>query len=134
MTDDRGALIRYRLERAVEALDEATVLLDAKHANACVSRLYYACFYAVTALLLSEGSGSSKHSGVRALFDREWVKSGRVPRELGRFYRRLFESRQESDYADLISYDEQAVRPWLEEAGSFVEAITARIIDQEKPL
>ena len=70
MTPERRALLQYRLARARETLDEARLLLDGGHANACVNRLYYACFYAVSALLLTEGQTSAKHRGVRALFDR----------------------------------------------------------------
>jgi uncharacterized protein (UPF0332 family) len=50
---DRQMLITYRLERARETLEEARVLLEKGHANAGVNRLYYACFYAVSALLLT---------------------------------------------------------------------------------
>ena len=50
MTPERRALIVYRLERARQALVEAEALLKIGHANACVNRLYYANFYAVSAL------------------------------------------------------------------------------------
>ena len=68
--EEREALIRYRLERARETLAEAATLAHASHWNGCVNRLYYACFYAVTALLLRKGLGSSKHSGTLGLFNR----------------------------------------------------------------
>jgi hypothetical protein len=52
MTSEKQALVTYRLERARQSLEEAMLLLEAGHANAYVNRLYYACFYAVSALLL----------------------------------------------------------------------------------
>lgn len=119
------------MARAREATDEARILLGADHLNACVNRLYYACFYAVNALLLTEGLSSSKHSGVRAIFDREWIKGGRISLELGRFYRRLFESRQQADYADFVSFDPSTVVAWLGEATDFVETI-ASVIDEPR--
>lgn len=45
-------LIQYRLSRAKETLDEVRDLDKLGHWNAAISRLYYACFYAVSALLL----------------------------------------------------------------------------------
>ena len=102
MTPEEQELVRYRLGRAHETLDEATLLRDEGHLNAYVNRLYYACFYAVSALLLVEGKSSSKHSGVRALFNKEWVKTGRVSSQYGRFYRRLYDSRQQGDYGDFV--------------------------------
>ena len=122
--------IRYRLERSREGLAEARVLLDAGHLHTAVSRLYYACFYAVSALLLTEGRRVSKHSGVRSLFDRLWVKTGRVPVERARFYRRLFDHRQEADYADLASFERETVQGWLEEADAFVREI-ARLVESQ---
>ena len=104
--------IRYRLERAREGLAEARVLLDAGHLHTAVSRLYYACFYAVSALLLTEGRRVSKHSGVRSL------------------YRRLFDHRQEADYADLASFERETVQGWLEEADAFVREI-ARLVESQ---
>ncbi len=47
----RQTIIKYRLERAGETLDEATSLKESKHYHGAVNRLYYSCFYAVTALL-----------------------------------------------------------------------------------
>ena len=69
-------LIRYRLSRAEETLEEARLLAENKNGNAAVNRLYYACFYAVLALLIRDGRYSSKHSGVRALFNIHFVKNG----------------------------------------------------------
>lgn len=127
MTPEERAYLRYRLRRAREALEEANLLLDAGHFATAVNRIYYACFYAVSALLLSEGQTSTKHSGVRALFDRHWVKSGRISKELGRFYRDVFDRRQESDYADLVSYNPREVADWLGQARTFVGEISKQV-------
>lgn len=103
MTSEEKALIDYRMERADEALAEAELLLEHGHARTAVNRLYYACFYAVSALLLTEGHSAPKHSRVRALFDQHWIKAGRLPRDAGKLFRKLFEERQRSDYSDLTS-------------------------------
>lgn len=117
------ALIAYRIARAAESLDEARLLLDAGHLNTAVNRLYYACFYAASALLMSKGHGSTKHSGIRSLFDAHWVKTGKVPVAQGRFYRCLFNNRQKSDYADLVEFAEAEVRAWLAQAEEFVTLV-----------
>lgn len=129
MTPEQTTLIRYRMDRARESLEEARLLLDAGRLNGSVNRLYYACFYAVSALLLTQGQSSSKHSGIRALFDREWINTDKVPREVGRLYRKLFNSRQQGDYSDLVQFQETEVRAWLAQATQLVELLARQVED-----
>lgn len=123
MSQEIGKLVRYRLDRANEAVREAELLLTASHVNTCVNRLYYACFYAVSAYLLAQGYISSKHAGLRALLHQKMVKPGLVSIAHGHLYDRLYDSRQRSDYADLVSFDANDVSIWLEEVRGFVEDI-----------
>jgi uncharacterized protein (UPF0332 family) len=67
MTKEERALIEYRMERARETLDEAKIMFDAGRINAFVNRLYYACFYAVSALLLTRDFSTSKHGYLRSV-------------------------------------------------------------------
>lgn len=98
--------------------------------SACVNRLYYACFYAVSALLLNRGLSSSKHTGVRSLFNLHFVKTEEVSRELGAIFNDLFENRQKSDYMDFVQFDEDQVLPWIAEAELFVETIGALAVKE----
>jgi uncharacterized protein (UPF0332 family) len=127
MKPEVAELIRYRLARARESLAEAELLLPNDHVRTAVNRLYYACFYAVSALLLTEGYSSPKHSGVRALFDQHWIVPGRLTKDMGRFYRRLFDARQKGDYADLVTFDRAEVSFWIAEAGKFVEQVARQV-------
>ncbi len=98
MTAPIRDLIVYRLRRARESLEDAHLLADAGRWNPCVNRLYYACFYAVSALLVQEGMSSSRHSGIRSLFNRHFVKTGKISADTARIFNDLFERRQEGDY------------------------------------
>ncbi len=121
--EEREALIQYRLQRARETYQEALFMQRENHWNACANRLYYACFYAVNALFVKAGYASSKHTGVRALFNQHFVKSGKVNKEPGQLYNQLFEARQEGDYVDFVQYDEMLVQPWIAEVNDFIETI-----------
>jgi uncharacterized protein (UPF0332 family) len=78
---DKRALIQYRLERAHESLNDARLMLGQNGSYASViNRAYYAMFYAALALLISIDRGSSKHQGVIALFDENFVKQIISPR------------------------------------------------------
>jgi uncharacterized protein (UPF0332 family) len=84
--EDIQALIDYRLQRADEALEEARLMQNIGHWNSCANRLYYAAFYAVSALLVRDGRAASKHSGIKALFNQHYVKLSVATKENGRLY------------------------------------------------
>ncbi len=123
MKKEAFALVIYRLERAYESLEEAKILLEQGHTNTFVNRLYYACFYAVSALLLTRGLSSAKHSGIRSIFHQNFVKTGLVNPELGQLYDKLYDNRQKGDYADLVRFDSNEVQSWHEDVQKFVETI-----------
>ena len=123
MNEELNDLIGYRIARARETLEEAKVLADSGHWNACVNRLYYACFYAVSALLSKNDLSSSKHSGIRSFFNHNFVKSGIVSKETAVIYNSLFERRQEGDYEVFVKFNEIDVTPWLKETEVFVNVI-----------
>jgi uncharacterized protein (UPF0332 family) len=127
VTQDSSELIAYRIGRANEALEDANVLAAVDRWNACVNRLYYACFYAVSALLVRDGLSSSKHAGVRSLFNRQYVKTGKVPKDLARIYNDLFERRQEADYLDFVTFEASQVRPWMSNAKRLIDHIISLI-------
>lgn len=123
MKEETKTLVGYRLERAKESLEEAKILFDGGYANTFVNRLYYACFYVVSALLLTKGFSAAKHSGIRSLFHQNLVKTGLVDMEFGLLYDKPFDNRQKSDYADLVRFDSGEVRHWYDEAKSFVGSL-----------
>lgn len=127
MTEWSRDLISYRLARANETMEDALILANAGRWNACVNRLYYSCFYVVSALLVRHGLSSSKHTGVRSLFNKHYVKTGKVPKDLARIYNDLFERRQEGDYIDFVRFQESQVLPWISEAEQLIEHITSLV-------
>ncbi len=103
--------VRYRYDRSLEAFSEAELLAEHGKWNAVVNRLYYACFYAITALLLKHGHKSLTHEGTRTLFGKHFVSTGIFQKEQGKLYTRLFDYRQKGDYGDLFDFDESMVKP-----------------------
>jgi len=125
-------LIFYRLGRAHETYEEALLMQRESHWNACANRLYYACFYAVSALLASKGLSSNKHSGVKALFNQHFIKTGLVSKENGKLYNQLFEERQEGDYVDFVYLDKNTVEPWIPRIKEFIEIINQLAVKPDK--
>lgn len=130
MTEKQKQTITQRLNRARETLIEAKILEDAHYFVGTVNRLYYACFYAVNALLETKGLKSSKHSGVIALFNQHFVKTRIVRAEWGEFYRYLFDSRQGGDYTDFPDFTGEEVAKLRQSATTFVDEI-AHLVEKE---
>lgn len=77
--------------------------------NTAVNRLYYACYYAVIALLAKNEINVQTHTGVRQMFGLHFVKSGKITKESGKFFSDIFDKRQTGDYDDFIDYSKEEV-------------------------
>lgn len=120
-------LIELWLEKAADALASARLESSHGHLPFAVNRLYYSCFYAVTALLLTDGKQFARHSAVISEFNRAYVKTGKVDVAWSKFYQKLFDDRQESDYLPTATFERADVAERIEQAESFVGTIGALI-------
>ena len=119
---DRNEVARGWWLHAGEALEAAKH--DAEmFPSAAVNRAYYACFYAASAVLQSEGRHFVKHTGVRAAVHSELVKPGRLPQEIGMAYDQLLKSRQTADYGALTRVTVEEACEALRSARRVVEAL-----------
>jgi uncharacterized protein (UPF0332 family) len=130
MTDyNSGDYIKYRLLKANETITETKVLLENKFWNTAVHRMYYACFYAVGALLVKNGVETSSHSGSRQKFGQLFVHTGLISREFGKHYSELFEKRQKGDYNDFFDVDEETALRLYQPSVDFIKEIE-RVINE----
>jgi uncharacterized protein (UPF0332 family) len=121
--DDRRALIEYRLEMAAEALQNAADSLEKEHLHGAVNRIYYACFYAVSALLTSGGYEFGSHHGAKTLFGQHYIATGKLSRKQGTFYGQIFNARNEGDYEAFVYYTNEIVGEYLAQAREFILAV-----------
>ena len=115
--------IKYRLDRAYEALEDAKLLAEHERWNTAVNRLYYASFYAVIALLIKNGIETQTHDGVRTQFGLQFVKTGIIDKKFGKLFSKLFDYRLKGDYGDLYDFDKDIVEPLFEEVESLINTI-----------
>ena len=119
----RIALVKYRLDRADETLQEAELLAKEGYFNATVNRLYYACFYATLALLVRNGITTASHAGVKTMLGLHFVSKGLLALEHGKTFSRLFEIRHSGDYDDFVYCDQEMINEYAPKAEAFVEAV-----------
>ncbi|WP_030008082.1 HEPN domain-containing protein [Picosynechococcus sp. NKBG042902] len=120
-------LVRYRLQEADETLREAKLLLEQSAFRGSINRSYYAMFYALLGLLATKGLGTSKHSGIISLFDREFVKTGIFRKELSKSLHRAFDERQANDYGEMLEPDLSLAEQLFQQAQVFVAEIKQQL-------
>jgi uncharacterized protein (UPF0332 family) len=122
--DKKRELALNRIKQAEESLEEAEYLFDGKKSpRSVINRAYYAMFYAILALLIFEKFSSSKHSGVLSYFNFHFVKTGKIPKELGRAVNKAFDMRLRGDYREQAILTREQVAPYLDQAKNFIDAV-----------
>lgn len=116
-------LSQYRLNTAEETLVVAQECLGNNHYKDAINRSYYAAFYAARAVLAIEGVDFKRHKDVVAHFNKEYVATGKVSRDLGRLLARLQQKREQSDYDDFFIASREEAEKQLENAISIVAGI-----------
>jgi len=129
MKGTKEDLIKYRINRAHETLEDARILANEGRWNSVINRLYYAAFYAVIALLLHIHKHSSTHSGTMSNFSQYFIKTNLIDKSFGKLYSELFASRHKGDYGDLFDFDEEKLSPFFEPVESLIKAIEKHIAD-----
>ncbi|HEX3048522.1 MAG TPA: HEPN domain-containing protein [Bacillota bacterium] len=112
--------VKYWWEKAEESLASAELELKSGSKDFAVNRLYYAVFYAVSAALLERQIVFKRHTGVRAAFHQEFIKTGLLDFEWGKYYDQLFEDRQEGDYVAFFAFEEGYIKSQLELCNKFL--------------
>ena len=124
---DYKTLIKYRCEEAIEALEDAELLIDSKRYRSAANRLYYAAFYAVLAVLLTKKLQYSKHSAVISFFDKEFIRTGILPKEYSRALHRAFYERQQDDYMPFVEFDAETIEQLGKDVRDLVRGVIAYI-------
>ena len=124
MPDNRKELMEYRLEMAQERLHSSKILLDDGSYKDSIGRSYYAMFTSVRALLAMEGQDFSKHAGVIAYFQKEFIKTGKFDKKYSKYISQAFQIRNNTDYADFFIVSAQDAKEQYEKAKEFLEVIT----------
>jgi uncharacterized protein (UPF0332 family) len=112
-----------RFKKSKDALTQAKILLDNHMYDGCINRSYYSIFYAIRSLLALINADSSKHSGILALYDKHFVKTGVFRKEFSKIAHTAFDIRQDSDYDDFFYPREEEAGSQYRNTEKFVEEV-----------
>lgn len=85
--------------------------------------MYYACYYAASALLLKNNIQANTHSGVKMMLGLHFISKGILSKELGKTFNTLFEKRHSNDYDDFVYCDQDTFNELYPQAQSFVQGV-----------
>lgn len=116
-------IVVYWLEKAEQDLASARENLSAGRLQNSVRDAYFACFHSFSAVLIKAGRTFRKHSEVRAILHRDYVKGKELAVEWGKHYDWLFDNRQKADYRPLVDFDIEQVREIIEKSEGFLRVM-----------
>ena len=82
--ENRKDIVTYRIERAFVALEQAKGNQQMGYLEITANRLYYAAYYAASALLIANEIRVKSHEGCIGQFNMHFVKTGLIPVEMGK--------------------------------------------------
>lgn len=125
--EERKAIVIYRLEKADDALIEARDCASLDHWTLAANRLYYAAYYASSALLISAGLSAKTHEGTIGMIGQHYVRTGILSYDDGTLLARLQNMRHTGDYDDFLDWTKDDVEPYIPKVEAFLEKIKSVI-------
>lgn len=96
--EERAIMVRLEYERALKLIDETNKIAAMEMWNTAASRLYYALFHAVSALLIRDGIPVGSHKGTNLRFGQYYIQTGVFPKEYGHLFTQMQALRERADY------------------------------------
>lgn len=121
MTRNFEEEVKAHWERAQQAIQAACTLCDAGLFDDAASRAYYAAFHAASAALMAHGLSFKKHGAIIGAVHKQFVHTGVVAVETGKWLTWLFELRSVGDYGEIIHVGEDQARLALNRARNLLE-------------
>jgi len=115
--------IQYRIKLARETLQAAKLLAEKEHWISVMNRLYYVCFYAISALLFKDDINATTHSGVKRQFSKYYIVTGKIDKALGKAYAKIFDLRHKGDYGDFFDLDKEHTMEFFKPVESLLREI-----------
>ena len=113
-------MINLRLDQAVESLTEARLLVERGMRLGAMDRIYFTMFYCACAMLATKEFGPSRDGNVAGKFQREFVKTGLVPEEVGSRFKRATQLHHDADLGAKSPPEVGRLSELLADAESFV--------------
>lgn len=116
-------LAKYKLERAKEELDTAQLLFCNEKLKAANNRAYYSIYYSLTAILCLEPIAFKKHKDTIGYFNKNYVRTGIFPPEIGRNISKAAKIRHASDYDEFYIASKEEAKRQIQTASTMIQLV-----------
>ncbi len=117
-------LIKLTLEKSDLAIKAAKDNINLDNLETAQNRIYYAIFYAVSALAYENDFITSKHKQLMGWFNKKFIHENKIFGEnMFDIYKNSFSNRLKGDYEILFLTNKEDMVKSIEEAAFFVEEI-----------
>ena len=113
-------MINLRVQQAGESFAEAQLLVEKGMRLGAMDRIYFTMFYCACALLATREFGPSRDGNVAAKFQREFVKTGLVPPEIGARFKQATQLHQSADVGAQAPPPSERLQELMADAESFL--------------
>jgi uncharacterized protein (UPF0332 family) len=113
---------RKLLDKAVDTIESAELLLDNGKTDVAAGRAYYALFYIAEALLNEKGLQFGKHGDVIGAYGKEFSKTKLLDQKFHRWLIEGFDTRMIGDYHVDTRIEIEVVADMINHAREFLEA------------
>ncbi|MEP6896239.1 MAG: HEPN domain-containing protein [Chloroflexota bacterium] len=113
---------RKLLDKAIDIIEAAEILVDNEKPDIAAGRAYYAMFYIAEALLNERGLKFNKHSAVHAAFGEHFAKTKEMDIKFHRWLLNSFDKRQIGDYGVDTNIEKDVAVNVIHQAREFLEA------------
>ncbi|MEL6941911.1 MAG: HEPN domain-containing protein [Bacteroidota bacterium] len=127
MKYNKKEVIEHELRRADTSLKAASILAAEQLWNDVANRLYYACFYSISAYLTHLNIETTTHKGLRMMFHKNIIKEELMSLEWNDFFTEVWSKRQEGDYSTMVLFDGTDIEPLVDKTKEFIEIIKKSI-------
>ncbi len=118
--DHKITSIQLKLSKSKALLSEVDVLIGHGFYITAISRLYYSCFHATKALLLTKDLVPKTHSGVVNVLHQHFVQISEFDSAHASIFSRLMQERIEDDYSDAMIINKEEVEEFIGPARNYM--------------
>ena len=98
-------------------------MVNQKRWDLAANRYYYACFHMVQAAFISRGISTKTHEGCLTELGKNFILTGELDKQFGRFFSRMIQLRMKADYNSVAEVTEAEVLEMAPLSASFINSI-----------